>query len=53
MLTTCFFFLRFFFFVLESDDDIFDEYEDEGSGSGFSSGLCVSSFFELSVDHVS
>ena len=26
--------------------------DDEGSGSGFTSGLCVSSCFELSVDRV-
>ena len=53
MLTT-FFFLHFFFFALESDENISDdESNDGGSGSGFTSGSCLSSFFELSVDHVS
>ena len=46
-------FVIFFFFALESDDDVFDESDDEGSGSGFTSGSYVSSFFELSVDRVS
>ena len=42
-----------FFFDLESDDDVSDESDDEGSGSGFTSGSYVSSCFELSVDQVS
>ena len=48
-----FFFVIFFFFALESDDDVSNKSEDEGFGSGFTSGLCVSSCFELSVDRVS
>ena len=42
-----------FFFALESNDDVSDEPDDEGSGSGFTSGSYVSSCFELSVDRVS
>ena len=53
MLTTLFLLLAFFFFALESDEDISGEYDDDGSGSGFTSGLCVYSCFELSVDRVS
>ena len=49
-----FFLLRFFFFDFESDEDVFDDdYDDDGSGSRFTSGSCLSSFFELSVDRVS
>ena len=44
--------MLFFFFALESDDDVSDESDDEGSGSGFNSGLYVFSCFELSVDCV-
>ena len=42
-----FFFIScFFFFDLESDEDVFDdESDDDGSGSGFTSGLCLSWFF--------
>ena len=40
-----FFFLVFFFLALESDEDIADESDDEGSGSGFTSGSCTFSFF--------
>ena len=43
----------FFFFALEYNEDISDESDDEGSGSGFTSGSCLPSCFELSVDHVS
>ena len=43
----------FFFFALDSDGDVSDESDDEGSGSGFTSDFCISSCFELSVDHVS
>ena len=43
----------FFFFAFESDEDVSDESDDEGSGSGFTSGSYVSSCFELSVDRVS
>ena len=53
MITTVFFFLRFFFFALESNEDVSDEYDNEGSGSGSTSGSCISSYFELSVDCVS
>ena len=53
MLTPLFLLRDFFFFALESDDDISDESYDEGSESGFTSGLYVSSCFELSVDRVS
>ena len=45
-----FFFLRFFFFALESDEDVSDESDDEGSGLWFTSGLCLSSCFDISVD---
>ena len=39
---------------MESDKDVSDdESDDDGSGSGFTSGSCLSSFFELSVDRVS
>ena len=44
MLTTLFFFLLFFFFALESDEDVSDKYDHEGSGSGFTSGSCSFSF---------
>ena len=54
MLMKFFFLLHFFFFDLESDEDFFDDVSDnDGSGSGFASGFCLSSFFELSVDRVS
>ena len=54
MLTTFSFFLRFFFFALESDEDVSDDdSDDEGFGSGYTSGPCISSFFELSIDRVS
>ena len=54
MLTAIFFLLRFFFFDIESDEYVFDEEsDDDGSGSGFTSGSCLYSFFELSVDRVS
>ena len=43
----------FFFFALEYDEYVSDESDNEGSGSGFTSGLCVYSCFELSVDQVS
>ena len=40
-----FFLLHFFFFALESDEDVSDdESEDYGSGSGFTSGSCLSPF---------
>ena len=39
--------------LLSQYEDVSDESDDEGSGSGFTSGLCVSSCFELSVDCVS
>ena len=49
-----FFLFRFFFFDLESDEDVFDDKsDDDGSGSGFNSGSCLSLFFDLSVDRVS
>ena len=48
-----FFFLRFFIFALDPDEDVSDESDDEGSGSGFTSCLCVSLCFELYVDCVS
>ena len=45
--------LHLLFFDIEYEEDASDdESEDDGSGSGFTSGLCLSSFFELSVDHV-
>ena len=44
MLTTLFP-LAFFFFALESDKDISNESDDEGSGSGFTSGPCSFLFF--------
>ena len=47
------FFLSMLFFGHESDDDVSDESDDEGSGSSFTSGMNVSSCFELSVDCVS
>ena len=53
MLLMLFLPLAFFFFALESDEDVYDESDDEGSGSGFTSGLFVSSCFELSIDRVS
>ena len=40
-----FFFLFLLFFVLESDEYVSDESDDEGSGSGFTSGSCSFSFF--------
>ena len=43
----------FFFFARESDDNVSDESDDEVSGSGFTSGLYVSSCFELSADRLS
>ena len=44
----------FFLFALESDEDVSDdETDDEVSGFGFTSGSCLSSFFELFVDRVS
>ena len=46
--------LCFFFFDIEYDEDVFDDRSDDcGYGSGFTSGFCLSSFFELSVDRVS
>ena len=45
--------MLFFFFALESDDDVSDESDDEGSGSGFASVSCVSPCFELFVDRLS
>ena len=46
--------MRFYFFALESGEDVFDDgSDDDDSGSGFTSGLCFSSFFELFVDRVS
>ena len=48
-----FFFVLIFFFALESDEDVSEKSDDEGSGSGFTSGLCVSSYFEQSVNRVS
>ena len=49
-----FFLLSIFFFPLDSDKDAFDDKsDDDGSGSGFTSGSCLSLLFELSVDHVS
>ena len=53
MLLMLFLPLAFFFFALESDEDVYDESDDEGSVSGFTSGLFVSSCFELSIDRVS
>ena len=44
--------MLFFFFDLQSDEDVSDKSDDEGSGSGFTSGSYVSSCFELSVDRV-
>ena len=49
-----FFFLIFFFFALESNEDVSNESDDEGSGSGFTSGSCSFLFFsENYVGHVS
>ena len=45
--------MRFFFFALESDEDVSEKSDDEGSRSGFTSSSCVSSCFEISVDRVS
>ena len=45
--------MPFFFLSLESDEDVSYEPDNEGSGSGFTSGLFVSSCFELYVDRVS
>ena len=54
MLTTLFFFVLFFFFALESNEDVSDESDDAGSGSGFTSGLYSFLFFsENSVGRVS
>ena len=53
MLMTLSLLLAFFFFALEFDEDVFGDSDDKGSGLGFTSGSCLSSFFELSVDHVS
>ena len=40
-----FFLLRVFFFDIESDKDVSDEEsDDDGSGYGFTSGSCLSSF---------
>ena len=44
--------LASFFFALESDEDVSDKSDNEVSGFGSTSGSCVSSFFELSVDCV-
>ena len=42
------------FFALESYDDVSNESDDEGSGSGFTSGSCSFSFFsKYSVGRVS
>ena len=38
--------MRLFLFALESDEDVSDESDDEGSGSGFTYGSFVSSCFE-------
>ena len=46
-------FLLFFFFALQSDEDVSDESENERSGSGFTSVLCIYSCFEVSIDRVS
>ena len=49
-----FFFLLRFLFDRKSNEDISDESDNEGSGSGFTSGLCSFSFFsENSVGSVS
>ena len=44
--------MRFFSFALESDGDDSDESDDYSSWSGFTSGLCFSLRFELSIDQV-
>ena len=41
-----------FLLALESDDNYSDKSDNDGSGSGFTSGSCVSLCFELSVDQV-
>ena len=54
MLMKIFFLFSFFLFDIESDEDVSDDESDyDGSGFGFTSGSCISSFFEISVDHVS
>ena len=53
MLTMIVFLLRFFFFDIEYYEDVFDDKsDDDGSGFGFTSGSCIPSCFELSVDGV-
>ena len=54
MLTTLFLLIAFFSFDLESNEDVSaGKSDDDGSGSRFTLGSCLSSFFELSVDCVS
>ena len=53
MLMTLFLLLTFIFFALLSDEDVLDESDNEGSGYGYTSCVCVSSCFELFVDSVS
>ena len=53
ILTMFLFFVLLFFFALESHYNVSDESDDDGSGSGFISSLCVSSCFELYLDLVS
>ena len=49
-----FFFLILLFFDIESNEDVSDESDNAGSGSGFTSGSCSFSFFsENSVGCVS
>ena len=39
---------------MESDEDVSDDKsDDEGSGSRFTTGLCISLCFELSIDRAS
>ena len=47
-----FFFSSFFFFALESNEDVSEKSDDEGSWSGFTFGSCLYSCFEISVDRV-
>ena len=54
MLRTLFLLLAFLFSTLESDEDVSDESDNEGSGSGFTSASCSFLFFsENSVGPVS
>ena len=48
-----FFFLIFFFLALDYDEEVSDESNNEGSGSGFTSSFCLSSCFEISIYRVS